>query len=289
MAAKTFDVVVVGCGPAGLAAATAVAEAGLACLAIDRMGPGGQLINLGGLHDCPEAGDGMTGPDLVAVLADAALQAGVEFGIGEVAGITGSGPFALATDGDSYGARAVVIATGLGPGSTGLAEEARFAGRGLSSCAHCDGPLYRDQPVIVAGGGAWAVQEAIDLAGMVGRVTVVIGEADATARAALAAAGNVEVVVGRITGLAGDDGLETVTVATEAGARDLPARALFIYTDRRPETALLGSLAASASATPGLFSAGDVRAGARERITDAIADGRRAGQNAASWVKAGSR
>ncbi len=301
---KSFEVVVIGCGPAGLAAATAAAEAGASVLALDRMGPGGQLMNLGPVRHYPEMAAGETGPDLVARLAEAAMAAGAELGFGEVVSITpaapGAGPWTVATEDESFVGQSLVLATGLGKGTTGLADEAGFEGQGLSHCAHCDGPLYQGQTVVVAGAGEWALHEASDLAAVAGRVALVVPRHSAEdVRGAFAGHGAVEVIGGEIAALVGSDGLEEVHVTHTDGTHVVAARALFVYDGRRPSVGPFAGLVArgedggvvadaeGATSVPGLFAAGNVRAGARERIGEAIADGRRAGQNAARWVKAG--
>ena len=149
MDSPSFDVVVVGAGPAGLAAATEAARAGLKALCLDKLAPGGALINLAALHDFEEGSDG---PQIASQLTDDATVAGVELGFGEVVRLSGAGPWTVETaDGERHTGRAVVIATGLDKGRLGLPEEDEYEGRGLSHCASCDGPLYAGLPVIVAG------------------------------------------------------------------------------------------------------------------------------------------
>src|SRR5882724_6546039 len=114
MDTPSYDVIVIGAGPAGLTVATDAARAGLKALCLDKLAPGGVLINLGGLYDFEEL---WNGPDMAARLTDDAVVAGVEIGFGEVTGLSGSGPWTLeAADGESRTARAVVIATGLNKG-----------------------------------------------------------------------------------------------------------------------------------------------------------------------------
>ncbi len=149
MDTPSYDVIVIGAGPAGLTAATDAARAGLKALCLDKLAPGGVLINLGELHDFEEI---WNGPDMAARMTDDATVAGVEIGFGEVTGLSGSGPWTVETaEGEKHAARAVVIATGLNKGKLGLPNEADYEGRGISHCAHCDGPLYAGLPVVVAG------------------------------------------------------------------------------------------------------------------------------------------
>lgn len=306
-----LDVLVIGAGPAGMVAAAVVAEAGLDCLAIDPMGPGGQLMNLGRLHDCPDLPEGTTGPDLLGLLVERATAAGAELGFGAARALKRGDPatWIVSTDEETWRARAIVIATGLGKGTTGLADETRFEGRGLSHCANCDGPLYKDQPVVVHGDDRWALTEAIELAGVASAVTLVVeptrlaklAATDAERLAFARAQSNVHIAAGGVTGFVGDDALAAVDVAVEGGLETVSARALFLLANRRPASDLMGLLVATAgtgatdvgrddprTVAAGVFAAGDVVAGAgsgSHGIPEAIADGERAGQNAVRWVR----
>ena len=286
----TYDLIVVGAGPAGLSAATEAANAGLATLCLDKLAPGGQLINLGELQDVEEP---WNGPDLAARLTDDATVAGVEIGFGEVTALSGSGPWTIETaDGERHSARAIVIATGLNKGKLGLPNEADYEGRGLSHCAHCDGPLYAGLPVVVAGANGWAESEAEELAGLAGKLTIVDDGA-----IAIKDSGNVHRIAGRIVSLEGGDGLQSVTVVDADGRQVLPANAVFVYIGQSPAAEFLpDSLARSATghivvdaegraSAATLFAVGDVRDGARQSLSDAIADGRRAAQAVAAALK----
>lgn len=283
MAAREWDVVVIGAGPAGLSAARGVAQRGLSCLCLDRLGPGGALMNLGALHHCPELPAGTTGPELAAQLAEAATEAGAELGFGEVRAIRREGgAWIVATDEEEHVARrALILASGLAPGRLGVPGEEAFEGMGLSHCAACDGPLYRGQPVVVAGSDEWACQEALELAGTAAQVTLV-HEADAPPAALPAVLPpNLALLPGRIVALEGEGGLEAVVVAEDEARRRLPARAVFVQRGRAPALDFASGLLALDAAghalaetgRPGLFVAGDLRAGAPRRIAAAIADG----------------
>src|SRR6185312_4103135 len=166
-----WDVVIIGGGAAGLGAAAMAAGAGLSCLVLDRMGGGGELMNLGPLHDLGEA---LTGPDLMARLLEEATTAGAELRIAEVIGLAPEpADWRVATDDEAHTARAVVLAVGLAPGTLGIDGEEDFEGRGLSHCAACDGPLFRGEPVAVAGDDRWARLEARELAAIASSVTLV--------------------------------------------------------------------------------------------------------------------
>jgi len=297
---ERWDVVVIGAGPAGLTAAEVAGSHGLRCLCIDRLAPGGELINLGRLHDYPDGPPETTGTDLAATLSDAAIAAGVELGFGEVSELQRGEDWRVVTGDETHRARAVIVATGLAPGSLGVADEERFEGLGLSHCASCDGPLYRGESVVVAGAGRWAIQDAIDLAGLAGRVALICpdeaGLPSGERAAKLAELPNVTVTAGRIVGLEGADGLEAVIV--ERGAREKrPARAVFVQSNRRAALGFAADVLAMdalgrarvdgdlCTSDPRAYAAGDVRAGAPEQIASAIADGQRAGLAVARLLK----
>jgi thioredoxin reductase (NADPH) len=288
METPAYDIIVIGAGPAGLTVATEAARAGLRAYCLDKLAPGGTLINLGGLHDFDEI---FTGPDMASRMTDDATVAGVEIGFGEVTGVTGTGPWTVETaEGEKHTARAVVLATGLNKGRLGVPNEEDYEGRGISHCAHCDAPLYAGLPVIVAGAGGWADYEARELVGVASKVTLV----DAAASTTLA---DVNHLQGRIVGLGGSDGLQSVTVETGGQRKDIPVSAVFVYLDQRPAAECLPtSVARDASghvmvdaegrtSIPTLFAAGDVRAGARYYLSDAIADGQRVAQSIMATLK----
>jgi len=273
-----WDVVIIGGGAAGLTAAATAAGAGRSCLVIDRMGGGGELMNLGPLHDLEED---LTGPDLMARLLDAAVTAGAEPGIAEVTALTPDPTgWHIATDDENHTARAVILAIGLAPGTLGLDTETAFEGQGLSHCAACDGPLYGGQPVVVAGSDRWAQQEALELVAIASHVTLVTQGEPAPA------VNGVTVIQGRITALHGSRGLDAISI--EGEPQPLPTSIVFVQTGRRPAasfapTALAldpdGRLIADAAlhcTLPGLFAVGDCRSGSPRTLAAAMDEGRRA-------------
>jgi thioredoxin reductase (NADPH) len=281
MDASSFDVIVIGAGPAGLTTATGAARAGLKALCLDKLAPGGALINLGQLHDVEDASDG---PQVASQLTDDATAAGVEIGFGEVVRLSGSGPWTVETaEGEHHTGRAVVIATGLGKGRLGLPGEDHYEGRGLSHCASCDGPLYAGMPVIVAGAGGWAPYEAEELKAFASEVTIIDTVAARLPEGVLR-------LDGRIVALEGSDGLQSVVVESGGARKTVPTSAVFVYVGQSPAAEFVpDSLARDAAghivvdeggrtSAAAVFAAGDVRAGARHYLADAIADGQRAAQ-----------
>ncbi len=270
-----WDIVVIGAGAAGMAAATSAAATGAATLLVDRMGCGGELMNLGELHDCAEA-EGQPGPEFAAALLDAAMAAGAELAIGEVSALSGP-PWVVTVDGEAHEAAAVILATGLHHGVLGVDGEEGFEGQGLSHCAACDGPLYKGQPVVVAGHDRWAQQEARDLVATAGSVTLV------TQGAAVPPIAGVTIIAGAVEALEGAAGLDAV----QAAGQRIPARAIFVQCNRRAALDFAPALqadeagraavdAALHTSQPGLYAVGDVRAGGEATLAAALADGRAA-------------
>lgn len=269
MADPTLDVVVVGAGVAGLTAARTCAARGCRVVAHDALAPGGQLVNLGALADWP--GPATRGPDLAGALLTDAMEQGVEIAYGEVTGLRAE-PLTVDAAEGPVTPRAVVVATGRHPGRLDVPDAAAWAGRGLSGCATCDGPLHAGREVVVVGDDEWAAREALELAGIAKRVTVVAaapGWSAASARRLDAAAG-VDVRPGAgVRALEGDGTLAAVRLHD---GEVLEASGIFVYTHAAPRRELLDGLPAHAPVWP----AGDVTGAGRHLLT-AAADGLRAG------------
>ena len=260
-------------------------------------------MNLGPLHDLDRALTGsdlvdraLTGSDLAAQLLENAVIAGAELEIGEVTRLAREGfGWRVVTDSGAHDACAVILAVGLASGTLALSDEGNYEGRGVSHCAACDGPLYRGLPVVVAGADRWAVKEARDLAGFDCRVTLVTQGA-----AELPAADGLAVVSGRILALDGAPALEAVIVLPGDRTESLRfrAQAVFVQTGRRPALGFArealacdpdGRLIANTDLQcdrPGLFVAGDARAGADRTASFAMEDGRRAAVSAYAMLNA---
>ena len=170
------DLIIVGSGPAGYTAAIYAARAGLAPLVIaGSVTAGGALMNTTEVENFPGFPDGVQGPELMENLQKQAEKFGAEVLWDDATslGLTGPIKTVVVGGGETFTAKAVILSTGSAYRELGLPDEKRLSGRGVSWCATCDGFFFRDQEIIVVGGGDSAVEEATFLTRFGKRVTMV--------------------------------------------------------------------------------------------------------------------
>ena len=158
---KTLDMIIIGTGPSGLTAAIYAARADLRLVVLEGHEPGGQLTLTTEVDNFPGFPQGVMGPELIGNMKEQAKRFGAEF-IQEVATSVdfSSRPFTIKTDNNTYTAKTVIISTGASAKFLGLAHEKELTGKGVSTCATCDGFFYRNKIVHVVGGGDTAMEDA---------------------------------------------------------------------------------------------------------------------------------
>lgn len=174
MSAKHCRLLILGSGPAGYTAAVYAARANLKPVLVTGLQQGGQLMTTTEVDNWPADANGVIGPELMTRFQQHAERFGTEivFDTIHTAKLTEK-PFTLVGDTGTYTCDALIIATGASAMYLGLPSEEKFMGRGVSGCATCDGFFYKNQEVAVIGGGNTAVEEAIYLANIASKVTLV--------------------------------------------------------------------------------------------------------------------
>lgn len=299
-----YDLLIIGGGPAGLTAALYAARARIRTALIEKVMPGGQMVTTDRIENYPGFPAGISGPDLSRHMADQIQALGVPVIGDAVAALDLSGPVKTARLMDQrLTARAVIVASGASPKRLGVPGEAELFGKGISSCATCDGPFYTGKVVAAVGGGDTAVQESTFLARFARKIYLIHRRdrlrADQILQERLKACGNVEILWDTVvTGVRGSRRVEAVYlrhVKTDE-TRELAADGFFVWVGIVPNTAFVaGQLQQDpwgfiltdphmATDIPGVFAAGDVRHTPLRQITTAVGDGALAAHSAEHYL-----
>ena len=171
---RRFDVIIIGAGPAGYTAAIYTSRAKRDTLIISGILPGGQLMLTTEVENFPGFAKGIMGPELMTTMREQSERMGTTIIDDEVVNVDfRHKPFKILTYSEEYEADAVIIATGATPRKIGAKGEQEFSARGVSYCATCDGPFFKNQDIAVAGGGDSAMEEAIFLTKFANKVHLV--------------------------------------------------------------------------------------------------------------------
>ncbi|HEX6510530.1 MAG TPA: thioredoxin-disulfide reductase [Chloroflexota bacterium] len=289
-----WDVLIIGGGPAGLAAALYAARAMRSTLVLERELPGGQIATTSEVEDYP--GIEMTsGPELSLMMMQHAQKFGAEISIGdEVVEVDLSGPIkALRTaDGKTIFGRSVIIASGAAPRTLGVPGEDALRGLGVSYCAVCDGPFFRGRHVAVVGGGDAAFDEALYLTKYASKVTIIHRRDEFRAQRVLIDRARSNPKIDFLTSMIveavnGESGIRSVTLRDLRTGEllDLPVDGLFVYIGNIPNTDIFCEFVRvdekgfievdenMATHSPGVYVAGDVRKNPLKQVVTAAADG----------------
>ena len=290
---KEYDVVIVGGGPAGYCAALYCARANLSCAVIEKFVPGGQMGTTDKVDNYPGFEEGIGGYELSVKMQKGAERFGVETIIETVTQLElKSVPKKVKTAKAIYHAKVVILATGASPRALGLENEKELIGRGVSYCATCDGMFFKNKEVVVVGGGNTAVADALYLAKICAKVSIVHRRdslrASKTYMNQLKLAENVEIIWNStIQEIQASEHVEAVKVKDKDTCQvtKIACSGIFVAVGNVPNSELLVGqvelnesgyvLADETTRTniPGVFAIGDIREKQLRQIVTAVADG----------------
>jgi thioredoxin reductase (NADPH) len=288
-----YDLIIIGAGPAGLTAGLYAARAQLNTLLFERLAPGGQVLNTDWVENYPGFPDGISGFDLADKMKTQAERFGLRIQNEEVVGLELSHEkkTVITHDGEIE-TKALILASGATPKQLGIEGEEPFVGKGVSYCATCDGPFYRDQDVAVIGGGDTAAEEAIFLTRFANRIYLCHRRDNLRAIKLLQdrvmAEEKIEIVWDtiplKILGENGVDGIELKNVKTGNILRK-EVHGVFVFVGTLPNTDVVkGKVELDENefvttnnemetSVPGVFAAGDIRSKPFRQIATAVGEG----------------
>ena len=304
---SSYDVIIIGAGPAGLAAGLYAGRARLNTLILERETPGGELMNIDMVENYPGYPDGVLGPDLGSNMMMQATKFGVELLFADVEQIIpGTGEQLLKTAQGEFRTKTVIIASGSHSKKLGVPGEEEFAKKGVFYCATCDGPRFAGKVVAVAGSGDSGLSEELFLTAFVAKVIVIeiLPQlmANRTLQERVLANPKIEVRCGvKIESIRGDEHLELLEVAdVKTGQKSgLKVDGLLVRVGLAANTGYLkGTLAMNAvgqikvndlmeTEIPGIFAAGDVRHNSPMQIVTAVGDGATAAMRMLKYLGVG--
>jgi thioredoxin reductase (NADPH) len=287
--AKSYDVIVIGEGVSGLACAGHARRAGLSVATFESNLFGGLVLNVNELDSYPGSESG-------TLLASELMQANSDAGIAsiqeEVTAVSSAGGGFEIAAGGVYGARQVVIASGARLKKLGVPGEREFEGRGVSSCADCDAPMFQNEEVVVVGGGDSALQEALVLAKFCSRVHIVHRGDRLRAQKHLAERAGADPKISfmwktTVEAVLGAKMVEKVRVKRNGNTEEIAAAGVFAYVGLEPNAACAPSGSrrdghghlvtndALETSTPGVWAIGAVRTGYSGLLRDAVSEAQR--------------
>lgn len=291
MDAEKYDYIIIGAGVAGLASAQYAARGGLNTLVLDVAGSGGQVMQITELDNYPGVFPTLDGPTFIQTMEEQTKTFGAKIEMVQVTAIDKKdNNFIVTSRKKLYQAPYLCLATGAIHKTLGVSGEAEFTGRGVSYCATCDGPFFRNKKIVVVGGGDTACAEATYLSTLTSDLHIIHRRDKFRAQKALVdkmLSKNVQPIYDTVVkSINGSARVESVTLENVKTKEEttLPADAVFIFTGIQPQTDLVDMLAKDEggyiktdenleTSMPGLFAAGDVRSKPFRQVVTAVNDG----------------
>lgn len=300
---ESYDYIIIGAGPAGLASAQYAARGGLKCVVLDMAGAGGQVNQITELENYPGVFPTVNGADFMQTMQQQAESFGAKVEMVQVTSIDKTGNnFVVKSRNKTFEAPALCLATGAVHRNLNVPGEKELTGRGVSYCAVCDGPFFRNKKIVVIGGGDSACSEAVYLSTISPDVTIIHRRDSFRAQKAVVdkmmAAGVKPVYDSVVKSINGSAKVESITLENvKTGEQtELACDAVFIFAGMLPQTELVEMLPKDEAGyiktnekmetvMPGLFAAGDVRSKSFRQVVTAVSDGAIAANSAREFLK----
>ncbi|MGD9143838.1 MAG: FAD-dependent oxidoreductase [Dehalococcoidia bacterium] len=300
-----WDAVIIGGGPAGLAAGLYLGRGGWRTLLIEKESVGGYIMNVEFIENYPGYPDGVVGSQLAMEMKNQALKYGLQTQRGEVNGLQGSPgtKYVSCPDGTMYSTSAVVVAGGSVPKRLGVPGEDSFMGNGVITCAFCDGGQFAGQVMAVVGGGDSGVTGALYMANIASKVILIEAMPECTATAILReraeASDEIEIRCGTsIEAMTGNDRLEGIDITGPDGNKEtLTVDGVLVHVGLDPRTDYLQDVLPlnderqiivnewMETKVPGIYAAGDIRSGSPGQVSTAVGDGATAAMAAQRYLQ----
>ena len=302
---KQFDVIIIGAGPAGLTAAIYASRANLSTAIVEEGAPGGKLVKTFEIENYPGIKK-IAGVDLAIEFMEHGLSFGAQLESGSLESLEKDGEdfVVTLTGGRKLKGRAVIVATGTKEKELDLPEAKRFTGRGISYCAVCDGAFYRNQDVVVIGGGNSALEESLYLTSLVNKVYIVIRRDQFRAEAGVVdkvlANDKIEVIYKHLPEslVIEDDKITGIMLKNveDGSLKKVACTGIFPYIGADPSTAFLdksllderGYLLVNgdmSTSMPGIYGAGDVCQKELRQVVTATNDGAIAANSVIKYLR----
>lgn len=300
-----YDLIIIGGGPAGLTAGLYASRARLNTLLVEKAAIGGQILVTDWMENYPGFPEGLSGADLVQKMKDQALKFGLSIKNDTVISIDLPAQIKTVHFKESViSAHTVIIATGATPRKLGIPGEKKFFGKGISTCATCDAPFYKDRVVVAAGGGDTAVQESLYLAKFAKKVFLVHRRDQLRATKILQERAfqndRIEIiwdsVLTQVNGFFNVESVGLKNVKTDE-TQTIDAEGCFIWVGTLPKTDFLnggvkmdsnGYIITDSNmetSVPGVYSAGDIRVTPLRQVATAVGDGAVAATSASHYIE----
>jgi len=288
-----WDAIIIGGGPAGLAAGLYLCRGGWRTLLIEKASVGGYIMNVETIENYPGFPDGVIGSELAMQMKNQAVKYGLKIERGEVIAMQASPGRKIVTcgDGNNHAAPAIIIAGGSVHKKLGVPGEEKFQSNGVVYCGFCDGGQFYDRTIAVCGGGDAGITEALYMANIASKVIVIEALSKLTATAVLRDRARenpkIEIRCGvKVTAITGDEQVTGIEIEWEGGKKETIATdGVLVHIGLDPNTGYLkGTVSLDRQAqvdvnqqmetdVPGIFAAGDIRSGSPRQVSAAVGDG----------------